>query len=98
MNCLISADNPNGSKTLLADGIRTLFINGKPAVINGQRKFKNPLSWLVIFLGLPFNNIPLFSEDLTTLTISFIYLFFKVIPEPLLGVNFLLSSFIPLLT
>ena len=40
----IPADNPNGMKKLLARGISTLFINGKPAVINGLRKLRNPLS------------------------------------------------------
>ena len=35
----IPADSPVGNKTLLADGVSTLFINGKPAVINGLRKF-----------------------------------------------------------
>ena len=30
----IPADNLNGIKTLLAKGISTLFINGKPATIN----------------------------------------------------------------
>ena len=34
-------DNPYGNKTLLARGVSTLFINGKPAVFNGLRKFKN---------------------------------------------------------
>ena len=35
----IHADNPNGNKTLLANGVSTLFINGKPAVITRLRKF-----------------------------------------------------------
>ena len=30
-----AAVNPNGTKTLLTDGVRTFFINGKPVVING---------------------------------------------------------------
>ena len=37
----IPADNPNGTKTLLADGVIKIFINSKPAVINGLRKFRN---------------------------------------------------------
>ena len=78
----IAADNPNGSKTFLANGISTLFINGKPAVINVLRKFNNPLSLLVIFVVIPFNKIPLFSKDLITFIISFISLFVRVIPEP----------------
>ena len=31
----IRTDSPNGSKKVLARGVSTLFINGKPAVING---------------------------------------------------------------
>ena len=80
----------------LARVVSTVFINDKPAVINGLRKFKNLPSWIVIFLVVPFNKIPLFSKDLITFTISFISLFVRVIPEPLLDVNFLLCSFIPL--
>ena len=41
--------NPKGTKTLLANGVSTFFINGKPDVINGFRKLRNPPSWLVIF-------------------------------------------------
>ena len=37
----IPADNPNGTKTLLADGVIKIFINSIPAVINGLRKFRN---------------------------------------------------------
>ena len=44
----IPADNPNGTKTLLADGVIKIFINSKPAVINGLRKFRNSPFWLVI--------------------------------------------------
>ena len=32
----ISADNPNRIKILLANGVSTLFISGKPAAINGN--------------------------------------------------------------
>ena len=79
-------------------GVSTIFINGKPAIINGLRKFKNPPSWQVIFVVVSFIKIPLFSKDLITFIIYFISLFVRVIPEPLLNVKFLLSSFIPLLT
>ena len=76
--------------------MRTIFINGKPAVINGLRKFKNTPSWLVIFLVVAFNKIPLLSKDLTTFVISFNSLFFKVIPEPVSDeIPFLL--FLPIL-
>ena len=40
----IAADNPDGKKTILARDVSALFINGKPAVINGLRKFKGSLS------------------------------------------------------
>ena len=75
-----------------------LFINGKPAVVNSLRKFKNPPSGLAIFLVVPFNKTDLFSKDLITFITSFISLFVKVIPEPLLDVNCFFSSFIPILT
>ena len=48
----ISADNPNGTKTLLVDGVIKIFINGKPAVINGLRKFRNSPFRLVILMSL----------------------------------------------
>ena len=40
----IPADNPNGIKTFLANGMSTLFINGKLADINGLIKLRNPPS------------------------------------------------------
>ena len=40
----IHVDNPNGNKIFLANSVSIFFINGKPAVINGLRKFKNPPS------------------------------------------------------
>ena len=42
--------NPNGIKMFLANVVSTLFINDKPAVINGLRKLRNPCSWLIILL------------------------------------------------
>ena len=53
----IAADNPNSNKTVLDRHISRLFINGKPSVINGFRKLKNPPPWLVIFLVVPFNKV-----------------------------------------
>ena len=88
----IAADNPNGNKILLARSVSTLFINDETAVINSLGKFENPFSWLVIFLVVPLNKSPLFFKDVITLII-----FGRVFPEPLFDVNFLLSSFIPLL-
>ena len=59
------------------------FIYGKPAVINGIIKLRNPPSWLVNFVLVPFNKISLFSKDLITSIISFILLFVRVIPDAL---------------
>ena len=59
------------------------FIYGKPAVINGIIKLRNPPSWLVNFVLVPFNKISLFSKDLITSIISFILLFVRVIPKVL---------------
>ena len=82
-------------KILLAKDVSSLFINGKPAVINGLRNLK---TWPIDFLVVSFNTIPLFAKHLITFIIYFISLSVRVIPEPLPDVNFLLSSFIPLLT
>ena len=72
-----------------------LFINGKPALINGLRKFKNPSSWLVFFLVVLFNEIAIFFKDSITFAISFISLFVRFIPElfmhSLLHLSFCLS-------
>ena len=37
-----TAVNPNGTKTLLAIGVSTFSINGRPAVINGLKNLRNP--------------------------------------------------------
>ena len=66
----IAVDKPNGIKTLLANGVSTFFINGKPTVINGRKKLRNPPSCLIIYVVASFNKI--FSEDLIILIISFI--------------------------
>ena len=91
MNCFwiatcladIAPDNPKCNQTILASGVSTLFINGKPVVINVLRKFRNSPSWLVISLVVPFNRIPLFSENFITFIIIFFSLFVRVISEPL---------------
>ena len=64
-----------------AIGVSTFFINGKAVVINGLRKLRDPPSWLVIFLVVPFSKIALFSKDLITVTVSFISLFVNAIQE-----------------
>ena len=78
----IPADNTNGKKALLANGVSAHFVNGKLAVINGLRKFKNPPFCLVLFLVAPFNKIPLFSNNLISFIISFISLSVRVMPAP----------------
>ena len=45
----------SGNKILLVRGTSTFFINGKLAVNYCIRKLRNPPSWLVIFLVVPFN-------------------------------------------
>ena len=55
--------NPEGTQTLLANGMNTFFNNGKPTGINGLRKLRNLPSWLVIFLVVPFKKVPLFSKN-----------------------------------
>ena len=41
--------------------VSTPFINDKPAVINGLKNIKNPLSLLVDLVVVPFKKVPLFS-------------------------------------
>ena len=65
-------------KIFLANGVSELFINGKPAVINGLN-FKDLLPWLVAFLVVPFHKIPRFSIDFL---MAFISLSVRVIPAP----------------
>ena len=48
-----------GTKTFLADGVKTFLINGKDMLVNGAKTLSNPPFWL-IFLVVPFNKIPLF--------------------------------------
>ena len=62
----------------------TLFINGKPVVIIGLRKLRNLPSWLVFFLVVSLNKIPLFSKDLIDFIIYFVLLIVSVIPEPVM--------------
>ena len=83
-NCIADAAaiDLNGIKTFLANVVSTFFINGKPAVINGLTKLRNPSSWPVIFLIVPVNKIPLISKDLITFIITFISFFIRVIPVP----------------
>ena len=59
-----------------------LFINYKPTIIHGIRKFGNRPYWLAVFLVVPFNEILLFSKDLITFIIFFLSSFIRVIPEP----------------
>ena len=54
-------------------------------------KFKKPPFWLVIFLVVHFNKIPLFSKDL----ISFTSLFVRVIPKHVIDEIHFLKIFLP---
>ena len=58
-------------------------------------KFKKPPFWLVIFLVVHFNKIPLFSKDLITFIISFTSLFVRVIPKPVIDEIRFLEIFLP---
>ena len=40
-------------RTLLANGVGTVFINGKPALVNDAKILSNP-PWLLVFLLFPF--------------------------------------------
>ena len=53
-------------------------------MINDLQKFKIAPFWLVIFLVFPFKKIPLFSKDLFNFIISFIWLFVRAIPQPVI--------------
>ena len=44
-----TAVNPNSTKTHLANGLSSLFIDGKPVFINGLTKLRGPPSWLLSF-------------------------------------------------
>ena len=88
-----AGDNPNGNKTYLGNGVIALFINGKPAVINGLRKLRNHPPWLVNFLVVLFNNIPLFSKDLITFITSFISLLVRAMNLNQEMMKFLFQSF-----
>ena len=94
----IPDDKPNGVKTLLVNGVSARFIYYKPTIIDGIRKFKNRPYWLVIFLVISFNEIPLFSKDLISFIISFISCFVRVIAEPVTDkIPFLIFSSIMLI-
>ena len=43
---------------------------------------RNPPSWLLIFLAVPFNKIPLYSKNLIIFKTFFFSLFFRVISVP----------------
>ena len=44
-----AAVNPNGTKTLLADGLITFFINDNPVFSNGPRNLpRNPADYIIL--------------------------------------------------
>ena len=69
------------ASSLLANGVCTFFVNGKPNVFNGREKLRNPFSSLLMFLVVAFNKVPLFSKDLITFMIYFISWFVSVTSE-----------------
>ena len=60
-------DKLNGIKTLLANGVSTLFVYYQANINDGPY-------WLAIFLVVSFNEIPLFSKGLITFIISFFFM------------------------
>ena len=65
---MAAAVNSKGNKSLLANDVNTLFINGKATLVNGERKLSSHLLWLY-FLIVLFNIISLFYEDLISFKI-----------------------------
>ena len=88
-----AAVNPKVTKMSLAKGANTFFIKVKPVFTKGPRKLSNPPFWLVTFLVVPFNKIPLFSKELIIFIIFFVSLFVSAIPESSLVAKFLPNSF-----
>ena len=78
-----AAVNADDTETVTANAVSRYCINGKAALVNGARKLSNSTSWLLIFLVVPFNKIPLSFKDLITFIIFFISLFVSVIPGSL---------------
>ena len=65
----------------LANGAITLFINDRLAVIDGLRKLRN---WLLFLLVAFFKKNSLFSKDPITFMLSFISLFVRFILKPII--------------
>ena len=55
-----AAVNPNVTKVLLGNSVSAFFINGKPAVINGLRKLRNPPFKLIILVLVPLKKSSIF--------------------------------------
>ena len=75
-----AAIKAKGTKTVLANGVNTHFIDWSRHH-NDLKKLRNSPSWLAIFSVVPFNKITPFPKDLIALMISFITLFVIIIPE-----------------
>ena len=87
----VAVNNNNRIKTFLANGESLFFINGKPAVITGLINSRYPPLWLVIFLEVSFYKISLFSTDVITFIIYFIFILYaRIIPG--LAINEILFS------
>ena len=75
-----SAVNPNGIKTFLANSVSKFFINGKPAVINGQKKFEKSSFRTSNFSSSFFQYGSFIFWRLNDFLISFTLLFVRVTP------------------
>ena len=67
-SCIAADDaavSPNGIKTLLANGLITLFINGNPVFSNGPRSLpKTPPYYIILDIWVFYNLISV--DDLST--------------------------------
>ena len=68
-------------KTLLANGVSKLSIYYKANINDCIGEFQNRPYWIAIFLAVSFNEIPLFSKDLITFTVSFNSWFLTVVRD-----------------
>ena len=92
----IPDDKLNEIKTLLANGVSTLFIHYKANINAGIGKFQNRPYWIAIFLVVSFNVIPLFSKDLITFIISF-NLWFVTVARDAIGYKIPFLIFLPVI-
>ena len=68
-------------ETLLANGVSKLSIYYKANINDCIGEFQNRPYWIAFFLVVSFNEIPLFSKDLITFTVSFNSWFLTVVRD-----------------